>query len=234
MRSGDIDFSKRRIVLHRNAVTVNKRTAVGTLKAGKNRPALAGFVVEELAKTCEGKELDELIWPSRSGTGATHGAAATASAARAPVGRGGVAGPAFAAVTGRQRPRARLPLMLTVIGALLVAPMRLPCFPCAVAADASQKWGGTRPAVSDHRSTRIGARSSRNICKKDMSRGSIARNAGEPCAVTRVHDGAGAQHHVEVSVAPAQHATAGDFLVDDRVPAKYYFARPHTTRAVLW
>jgi integrase len=68
LRVGDIDFLKRRVLLHRNAVTVNKRTAVGTLKSGKNRTiALAAFVVTELAKTCEGKELDDLIWPSRSG-----------------------------------------------------------------------------------------------------------------------------------------------------------------------
>jgi integrase len=68
LRVGDIDFLKRRVLLHRNAVTVNKRTAVGTLKSGKNRTiALATFVVTELAKTCEGKELDDLIWPSRSG-----------------------------------------------------------------------------------------------------------------------------------------------------------------------
>ncbi|CPR11281.1 phage-related integrase [Mycobacterium bohemicum DSM 44277] len=65
---GDIDFLKRRVVLHRNAVTINRRTTVGTLKSGKSRTvALAAFVVDELARTCEGKELDELIWPSRSG-----------------------------------------------------------------------------------------------------------------------------------------------------------------------
>lgn len=68
LRVGDVDFLKRRVVLHRNAVTVNKRTSVGTLKSGKNRTVvLALFVVEELAKACEGKELDDLIWPSRSG-----------------------------------------------------------------------------------------------------------------------------------------------------------------------
>ena len=29
--------------------------------------ALAGFVVDELAATCEGKEREELIWPARDG-----------------------------------------------------------------------------------------------------------------------------------------------------------------------
>jgi integrase len=68
LKVGDIDFLKRRVLLHRNAVTINKRTTVGTLKSGKNRTvALAAFVVTELAKTSEGKELDDLIWPSRSG-----------------------------------------------------------------------------------------------------------------------------------------------------------------------
>jgi integrase len=68
LRVNDIDFLKRRVVLHRNAVTINKKTTVGSLKSGKNRTvALASFVVDALAKTCEGKELDELIWPSRSG-----------------------------------------------------------------------------------------------------------------------------------------------------------------------
>lgn len=68
LRVGDVDFLRRRAVLHRNAVTINRRTTVGTLKSGKNRTvALAAFVVDELAKTCEGKGLDELIWASRSG-----------------------------------------------------------------------------------------------------------------------------------------------------------------------
>lgn len=68
LRVSDIDFLKRRVVLHQNAVTVNNRVHVGTLKSGENRTvALAAFVVDELAKTCRGKGRDELIWSSRSG-----------------------------------------------------------------------------------------------------------------------------------------------------------------------
>lgn len=68
LRVGDVDFLKRKVVLHQNAVTVNTRVHVGTLKSGEHRTvALAAFVVEELARTCRGKSLDELIWPTRSG-----------------------------------------------------------------------------------------------------------------------------------------------------------------------
>lgn len=68
LRVSDIDFLKRRVVLHQNAVTINRRTHVGTLKSGENRTvALAGFVVDELAATCRGRGRDELIWSSRTG-----------------------------------------------------------------------------------------------------------------------------------------------------------------------
>lgn len=68
LKVGDVDFLRRRINLHQNAVTINKRTVVGTLKSGKSRVVpLAGFVADELARTCMGKGLGDLIWPSRSG-----------------------------------------------------------------------------------------------------------------------------------------------------------------------
>jgi integrase len=68
LRLSDIDFLRRRIELHRNAVTLTGQTVVGTLKSGKARTVpLAGFVVEELAATCKGKDRDELIWPSATG-----------------------------------------------------------------------------------------------------------------------------------------------------------------------
>ncbi|WP_044080324.1 tyrosine-type recombinase/integrase [Mycobacterium canetti] len=68
LRVRDVDFLKRKIVLHENAVSVGSKVHVGTLKSGKHRTiALAGFVVDELARTCEGKERDELLWPARSG-----------------------------------------------------------------------------------------------------------------------------------------------------------------------
>ena len=68
LRVGYIDFLRRRVVLHENAVAVGRRTRVGTLKSGRNRSvALPGFVVDELAVTCVGKERRELIWPARDG-----------------------------------------------------------------------------------------------------------------------------------------------------------------------
>lgn len=68
LRVEDIDFLRRRIDLHRNAVTIGRTTHLGTLKSGKARTiALAAFVVDELARTCEGRERDELIWSSATG-----------------------------------------------------------------------------------------------------------------------------------------------------------------------
>lgn len=68
LRVGDVDFLKRRITLHENAVMVGGDVHLGTLKSGKSRTvALPAFVVEELARTCGGKEHGELIWPARDG-----------------------------------------------------------------------------------------------------------------------------------------------------------------------
>lgn len=68
LRVGDIDFLKRKVVLHENAVTVGADVHLGTLKSGKERTvALPAFVVDELAKTCRGKEHGDLIWPARDG-----------------------------------------------------------------------------------------------------------------------------------------------------------------------
>ena len=68
LRVSDIDFLRRRIELHRNAVTVGRQTYVGTLKSGKNRTVvLPTFVVDALAKTAQGKGRDELMWPSATG-----------------------------------------------------------------------------------------------------------------------------------------------------------------------
>ncbi|MGV7388909.1 site-specific integrase, partial [Mycobacterium kansasii] len=55
-------------VLHENAVTVGADVHVGTLKSGKERTVvLPTFVVDELAKTCRGKQHGDLIWPARDG-----------------------------------------------------------------------------------------------------------------------------------------------------------------------
>ena len=66
LRVRDVDFLRRRVVLHENAVAVGGRTHVGTLKSGHSRTvALPAFVVDEPAATCAGKDRDELIWPAR-------------------------------------------------------------------------------------------------------------------------------------------------------------------------
>jgi integrase len=68
LRPCDIDFLRRRVELHRNAVRVGGKTVVGTLKSDKGRTvALPGFVVDALAETAKGKDRDELLWPSRLG-----------------------------------------------------------------------------------------------------------------------------------------------------------------------
>jgi hypothetical protein len=64
----DVDFLRRRVLLHENAVAVGGRTHVGTLKSGHHRSvALPAFVVDELAATCTDKDRDDLIWPARDG-----------------------------------------------------------------------------------------------------------------------------------------------------------------------
>jgi integrase len=68
LRVGDIDFLKRKVVLHENAVTVGSEVHLGTLKCGKDRTVvLPKFVVEEIAKTCRGKSHGDLIWAARDG-----------------------------------------------------------------------------------------------------------------------------------------------------------------------
>jgi integrase len=68
LRVGDVDFLRRRIELHRNAVKVSNRIVVGTLKSNRNRTVvLPGFVIDALAQTAAGKSRDELLWTKRAG-----------------------------------------------------------------------------------------------------------------------------------------------------------------------
>jgi integrase len=68
LRVCDIDFLRRRVALHRNAVKVGRQFAVGTLKSNKSRTvALPAFVIAALAATAEGKGRDDLLWPSAVG-----------------------------------------------------------------------------------------------------------------------------------------------------------------------
>lgn len=63
-----MDFLRRRVTLHRNAVKVGGTFAVGTLKSNKSRTvAVPAFVMDALADTANGKSRDDLLWPSRAG-----------------------------------------------------------------------------------------------------------------------------------------------------------------------
>jgi integrase len=68
LRVSDVDFLRRRIVLHRNAVKVGGTFEVGSLKSNKNRTVVVPqFVIDALTRTAVGKGRDELLWPSTSG-----------------------------------------------------------------------------------------------------------------------------------------------------------------------
>jgi integrase len=66
LKVADVDFLRRRINLHSNAVLVNGKMIVGSLKSGKNRSVpVAAFVVEHLSAIARGR--DDLLWPTASG-----------------------------------------------------------------------------------------------------------------------------------------------------------------------
>jgi integrase len=68
LRVSDVEFLRRRVILHTNAVKVGGDFAVGSLKSNKNRMVvLPGFMVDALADTCKGKGRDDLLWPPASG-----------------------------------------------------------------------------------------------------------------------------------------------------------------------
>lgn len=69
LRVSDVDFLRRRVELHRNAVYVGDGFVVGSLKSGKSRTVvLPAFVTDALAHTAEGKGRDDLLWPSQTGS----------------------------------------------------------------------------------------------------------------------------------------------------------------------
>jgi integrase len=68
LRVCDVNFLRRRVHLHRNAVDVGGEVKLGTLKTNQNRTvSLPAFVIEAIAKTAEGKGQDDLLWPGPSG-----------------------------------------------------------------------------------------------------------------------------------------------------------------------
>ena len=63
LRVADVDFLRRRIELHRNAVYVDGEFIVGTLKSNKSRTVVVPqFVTDALASTAHGKDREELLW----------------------------------------------------------------------------------------------------------------------------------------------------------------------------
>ncbi|MEU7763887.1 tyrosine-type recombinase/integrase [Nocardia sp. NPDC049190] len=68
IRVADIDFLRRTATLHENAVRVGGETHVGSLKSHKHRTVpLPKTVATELARSCEGKGREDLLWPSSKG-----------------------------------------------------------------------------------------------------------------------------------------------------------------------
>ncbi len=64
LRVSDVDFLRRRVLVHQNATS----GSVQTLKGGEFRTLIvAQYVVDELALTVRGKDRSELIWPSQNG-----------------------------------------------------------------------------------------------------------------------------------------------------------------------
>jgi integrase len=68
LRVSDVDFLRRRIELHRNAVQLNTGFHVGSLKGNKNRTVVVpAFVIDAIAVTAAGRSRDDLLWPSATG-----------------------------------------------------------------------------------------------------------------------------------------------------------------------
>lgn len=64
----DVEFVKRRISLHRNAVQVGQKFEVGPTKGKENRTVpVAASVLSRLAARCEGRSAGDLLFPARGG-----------------------------------------------------------------------------------------------------------------------------------------------------------------------
>ena len=64
----DIEFLKRRISVHRNAVLVGQDFEVGQTKGKENRTVpVAASVLSRLAARCEGRSASDLLFPARGG-----------------------------------------------------------------------------------------------------------------------------------------------------------------------
>ncbi|MTD15440.1 tyrosine-type recombinase/integrase [Nakamurella sp. YIM 132087] len=69
LRVRDCDFRRRRVTVAQNAVEVGGRTVVGTPKNHRHRVVpIPHFLADHLARLCEGKDRDALLFPGPSGT----------------------------------------------------------------------------------------------------------------------------------------------------------------------
>ena len=68
LRVRDLDMLRRRITVHENAVEVGSRVHVGTTKGHKLRTVpVPAFLLPYLARQCEGKGRDDLVFPGEDG-----------------------------------------------------------------------------------------------------------------------------------------------------------------------
>jgi integrase len=64
----DVEFLKRRISVHRNAVQVGQQFEVGTTKGKESRTVpVAASMLARLAARCEGRSASDLLFPARGG-----------------------------------------------------------------------------------------------------------------------------------------------------------------------
>ena len=68
LRVSDIEFLRRRLSIHRNAVWVGQECVVGVTKGREARSVpVPQFVLDMLAATCDGKAADDLVFPADTG-----------------------------------------------------------------------------------------------------------------------------------------------------------------------
>ncbi|ANZ27239.1 integrase [Rhodococcus sp. WB1] len=68
LRVRDVNFLRRRLTVHENAVQVGMVHVVGTTKGDKVRSVpVPAFVLEAMVKQCEGRGRDDLVFPGKDG-----------------------------------------------------------------------------------------------------------------------------------------------------------------------
>ncbi len=68
LRPCDVDFLRRRIEVHRNAVWVANKVEIEDTKGRENRSVpIPSFVLDMLAQQCAGKSREDLLFPNEDG-----------------------------------------------------------------------------------------------------------------------------------------------------------------------